>query len=561
MIHKNNKTDMAENILTLNNKEAEDFFMQSKQYNNFELPEYFDFDPMLKYVKDKIRRTAYGKCLGKTRPEKLADVNFDMMTNKDGKYAVRPLTLTNPYLYYFIVRELCGKKNWENIKECFSRFRQPHFTACAIPVIAEKKEKFHNSTTILNWWNSMEQRSLELSLEYRYMFASDITNCYGSVNPQTIEWALNRKDTAEETNVNKALAENIITYLKAMQQDKNIGMPQGSAVYDIIAEMILGYADLLLSEELKKEGLEGYEILRYRDDYRIFCNNHDVLEKISYKLQHVLERLNFRMNSQKTKISDNIITDSIKQDKLFYLFNTPIFNKKGVDFDGFQKHLLYILMFGRKYPNGGQLKVMLNDLDKRMDEKGKEEEKKPYIDLGELNLDPEIVKTQPEMKEEKKEKTGYLCENVRAMSAIATQIAIENVLVSHYALRIISRMINQMKNEKEKWDIVEKVSNKLRNQPNSTYNQLWLQNMTYQHDKKEKECPYGMSLCQLVMGKEVKIWNTDWLRTELTEGLPYSSLIKKDVLKKMTPVITFRERRAYYDLPPMPAEVVPPVQE
>ena len=69
----------------------------------------------------------------------------------------------------------------------------------------------------------MEQRSLELSLEYRYMFASDITNCYGSVNPQTIEWALNRKDTAEETNVNKALAENIITYLKAMQQDKTLG--------------------------------------------------------------------------------------------------------------------------------------------------------------------------------------------------------------------------------------------------------------------------------------------------------------------------------------------------
>lgn len=50
-------------------------------------------------------------------------------------------------------------------------------------VLAEQNERFHKSTTILNWWNSMEQRSIELSLEYRYMFVTDITNCYGSVNP------------------------------------------------------------------------------------------------------------------------------------------------------------------------------------------------------------------------------------------------------------------------------------------------------------------------------------------------------------------------------------------
>ena len=48
----------------------------------------------------------------------------------------------------------------------------------------------------------MEQRSLELSLEYRYMFVTDITNCYGSINPQSIEWALSCKDTRHENNRN-----------------------------------------------------------------------------------------------------------------------------------------------------------------------------------------------------------------------------------------------------------------------------------------------------------------------------------------------------------------------
>ena len=48
----------------------------------------------------------------------------------------------------------------------------------------------------------MEQRSIELSLEFRYMFVTDITNCYGSVNPQAFDWAFSLKDTRFE-NGNK----------------------------------------------------------------------------------------------------------------------------------------------------------------------------------------------------------------------------------------------------------------------------------------------------------------------------------------------------------------------
>ena len=75
-------------------------------------------------------------------------------------------------------------------------------------------------------------------------------------------------------------------------------------------------------------------------------------------------------------VSESIITDSIKPDKQFYIFNTPIFKRRRViktvkdkdgnekietsyenecDFNGLQKHLLFILMFGRKYPNSGQI--------------------------------------------------------------------------------------------------------------------------------------------------------------------------------------------------------------
>ncbi len=532
---------MAKNILSLDSKKAMEFFLKSDQYHGFELPEYFIFDELLKSVKDTIGDTPYEDCLQEgVLADRLTDVNLDILLNKDGHYAVRPIILTNPFLYYFLVREICNEHSWEIVKALFEKFKVPYLTSCALPVIPGKKEKFHQSTTILNWWNSMEQRSIELSLEYRYIFVTDITNCYGSINPQTIEWAFGLRGTRCEMECDAPIARNIQKYLRALQQGRNIGIPQGSAIFDFIGEIVLGYSDLLLHEAIQTAGIvDDYEIIRYRDDYRIFCNDRDSLEKISYILQHVLEKLNFRMNSKKTKISESVVTDSIKPDKLAYIFNTPIFNKKGCDFDSFEKHLLYILMFARQYPDSGSIKTMLSDIDKRIEECLKPQERE-VIPIDALDSDDVV---------EKITKTFYRKlggGSVRAMSAVCTQIALENVGCCHYALRVLSRMVNSLDDEKEKWDIIDKVYSKLCKQPNSDYNQLWLQNITYQKNKKEDYSPYTLRLCQLVAGKEIEpLWNNKWIKPEFTQNLPISSIVNEDVLKKVTPIITFRETRAY----------------
>ena len=553
----------ARNILTLNHDEAMDFFMKSEQYHGFELPEYFSFDEVLKYVREKVRTIPYEECLKKgVSPDSLSDVNLDILLNKDGRYAVRPIILANPFLYYFLVREVCCESNWQVIKDLFEKFNVPHITSCAIPVIPNEKEPFHKATTINNWWNSMEQRSIELSLEYRYMFVTDITNCYGSVNPQTFDWAFTLKGTSLETEGECTIAKNIQKYLCAFQQGRNIGIPQGSAIFDFVGEIVLGYSDLLLHEALQAKAKEyeekgktfpSYEIIRYRDDYRIFCNNRDALEDISYILQKVLERLNFRMNSQKTKISDSIVTDAVKSDKLAYIYNTPIFNKKGVDFDSFEKHLLYILMFSRQYPDSGSVRTMLSDIDKRIEDHLKSLDEKnaskaedwESVDLGDEAKPAKAEGVFSELKTYHRSK--YIPGgSVRALSAVCTQIALENVGCAHYALRVISRMIDSLDDMDEKRSIIDLVYHKLCNQPNSSYNQLWLQNMTYTQDKKQGTSPYTLRLCQLVAGQAVEpLWNNDWLRAEHTTNIPYNSVVDGDTLKKVTPVITFRETRRY----------------
>lgn len=532
----------TKNVLSLDSKDAMDFFLKSEQYHGFELPEYFVFDELLQNVKRIVEDTPYEECLQNgISPENLSNVNLDILLNKDGHYAVRPIVLANPFLYYFLVREICNESSWILIKKLFEKFQVPHITSCAMPVIPKGTEPFHKSTTIINWWNSMEQRSIELSLEFRYMFVTDITNCYGSVNPQAFDWAFSLKDTRFENGNKNSISKNIQKYLRAFQQGRNIGIPQGSAIFDFIGEIILGYSDLLLHEAIHKAGITNpYEIIRYRDDYRIFCNDKDVLEKISYILQHVLESLNFRMNSKKTKISNSIVTDAVKSDKLAYIYNTPVFNKKGCDFDSFEKHLLYILMFARQYPDSGSIKTMLSDIDKRIEERLKPQTREDStINLEDTN---NVIEKRTETYQRK-----LVGGSVRAMSAVCVQIALENVGCCHYALRVLSRMVDSLEEEQEKRDIIDKVYTNLCNQPNSDYNQLWLQNITYQNDKKKGVSPYNIRLCKVVMGENVELWNNSWLKKGLTKNYKQTSVVSNEVLKKVTPIITFRETRAYLE--------------
>ena len=583
-------------IFDLSADEALDFLMQNDRYVTTEMPEYLNFDPVLAFAREHIADTSIDKCLKDINPENMSDANYDIMLNKDGRYAVRVLSLSNPFLYYLLAREICTPEHWAAILDDFKVFGSaPHIQAVGIPVIPADKENFHKATTILNWWSRFEQMAVKLSLDYRYMFVTDITNCYGTIELQTVEKALSRKGTASEVDVKT----DIVRILTMLRQGRNIGLPQGSTLYDIVAEIVLGYADMLLREALERDGItEGYEILRYRDDYKVFANDKDLLERISYTLQHVLEGLNLRLNSAKTRISDSIITDSIKPDKLAYIYNTPIYNnKKQCDFDGIQKQLLFILQFGRQYPNCGQMRMLLSKLSTWLEEyienvakkrpkvislepktpEEKKEIEELFASLGKSNdnsnaesceekaeAKPEVEAKPDEGKstEDKKqqERLGTIIEDIMAMSAIAAQIAAENLNSAHYALKVISQMLSTISDEQvekgeqaSKDEIVTKVLNRLGSMQNSDYLKIWLQNLAVKAEYKgdysfadEK----GNRLCHLVSGSDANLWDNSFLVPEYLEGFKASAVVDASVLHNDTPVMQFKHRFSYDDSTP-----------
>lgn len=536
------------NILELSSHEAHDYLMSSENYCTSELPEYIDFSPVLKYADDKIQDMDILDVA--PAAAKQEDVNLCILSNKDGGYGVRPLTLANPFLYAMMVRDLCKEENWKRILECFKKYDCDKITACAIPQVKDpnRKEPFAKSTQILNWWSMMEQMPIELSMDYRYMFMTDITNCFGEINPQSIDWALSLKGTIDQTDDNHEISQCLIAGLSAMQEGKNVGIPQGSVLFSLIAEIVLGYSDRLLHDAIEKEGIEeDYLVLRYVDDYRIFCSNRDTLEKISYILQRILEKLNFRMNVKKTRISDNIVADAMKPDKAFYIFNTPIFSKKGVDFDGLGKHLYFIYEFGQKFPNSGQLKNMLSDFSKRLKQKIDDADK----DKGEtvdLNIDEEETEYKGilgKLKVYSAPNHHGVVERVPSLIALCVRIAADNINVAAYSLRIVSQFLSIVDDKEEKMSLIKRVYNTLVNTPNSYDLQVWLQNITY--GLQDKSLTYKAKLCAVVAGEEELLWNNNWLPSNINIQLPVSEICNRTKLKEAAHIIDFRERRAYYE--------------
>lgn len=180
-------------ILEKNNKEAKKFFMQGTKYCTIELPTYFSFDNVLKEASKRIGQkhlkevSKGGDLCSKNYP----NVNYTLFTNKDGKYSWRPLQLINPILYVLLVNEITSKDNWDKITKKFKEFyNNEKIKSFDIPKESIDIKNNDKKSTIIEWWEEIEQESIKLSLKYNCILKTDITDCYGSIYTHTIPWAI-----------------------------------------------------------------------------------------------------------------------------------------------------------------------------------------------------------------------------------------------------------------------------------------------------------------------------------------------------------------------------------
>lgn len=478
-------------LIDISAPKARDFLLEGKQYCSFDLPEYFTLDALLQAVRDLVGEVAVDTCL--KLDADYSAVSHTLVSNKDGAYAMRPLTLTHPVLYYLLVRELTEAKAWSQIRRAIRRQEkavETHILVASTPLIPEADEAFKASTTILNWWHKMEQLSIELSLDYTYMLSTDISNCYGALDSRLLSRILP-----------KGLGDSLQSLVQMLQGGVAIGIPQGSLTYDLLAELMLGELDRILVERLRGLGInEGYYIIRYRDDYRIFGHDKMLIHKIFVTLQTLLLEVNCHLGPSKTNITTDLVLSSIKRDKLYYLENTPVFNKKGCDFDSVQKHLMYILLFARKYPNGGQLCAMLDDLIKRI------RTDKIYWDKS----------------------------SVATLAAILMELVHSNPRVCTQGIELLRLFTEHLETQERKALFARIKRRLLSSSLNNVLAQIWLQYLTISTDL-EGDSGYDATLCLLAEGQDLQLWSRKCLRGKYAQYAYERSLCNAEYAQQTAP--------------------------
>ncbi len=504
------KLATMKNILDLKYTEAREFFLKDESYFNFDLPGYFTFTKLLTDISQKINSKDLS-CfyLANRNPRSLENVNYKLFSNKDGRYAWRLLQLIHPVLYASLVNKITEENHWNAVIQTFKQFEKKAIVECAsLPVISSKEKQSDKATQILTWLEEVEQKSIALALKYDFIFHADITDCYGSIYTHSIPWALHTKERAKQERNSKDLIGNIIdSHLRDMSYGQTNGIPQGSVLMDFIAEMVLGYVDCELTKRIKNLDDGDHQIIRYRDDYRIFVNNPQTGDEIVKELATTLGELGMRLNADKIKFSSDVIDSSIKPDKLFWIEN-------GIINNSLQQQLIVLYQFSKKYPNSGTLNKELQKL---------------YDSIEKLK--------------------SIKATEVKVLVSILSNIAFRNPKTYPGAFAILSRVLDVVKDENEKKEFIKEIQNRFRKLPNTEYLDIWLQRISLKIDIDNEihEIQYETDLCKKVSDNAVEIWDSSWLNDDLKKIMASAEIIDQKIIDEMGPVID-REEVALFKL-------------
>ncbi|NLE90491.1 MAG: RNA-directed DNA polymerase [Dehalococcoidales bacterium] len=474
-------------IIDLSNTDAREFLLKGSSYFSSDLPPYLSFEPLITEVATELNEGYYPNLRDKKQkiyPQHFENVNYLLLSNKDGRFDWRPMELIHPLIYISLVNLICKDENWNSITNRWSSFQGGMVDCCSCPVSSENDEK-DKAAQVTNWWNQVEQQSLIYSLEFSHVLHTDVTNCYGSLYTHSIAWAIHGFDEAKKHKNDMSYLGNLIdAYIKAGRYGQTNGISQGSVLMDFIAEIVLGYVDSLINEELV--GQTDFRILRYRDDYRIFANNDERCERILKVISEKLLFVGMKLGNSKTNLCRNVVEGAIKADKLAGISLQDLGSGQTLTM---QKKLLRLHSFGQHFPNSGTLRRLVSDLHSEI-----------YENLSTAPPDLEV------------------------QVAIATDIGFDSPSTFPAIAGILSKLIS-LAPAGDKVQLWDKVRKKMARVPNNGYLDIWLQRVIVPKEvglKSDSNEP----ICKIVNRESTDLWNNHWIiDPNLRDSLDLSKIV------------------------------------
>ena len=457
-------------LLDLSNEEARGHFLKGSSYFNADLPRYISFEPVLGEVSTVLNGGNYAGFMA-TNPNALPNVNYSLIANKDGKFAWRPYELMHPAIYVSLANVICEDANWETIRTRLRGFEGGVVDCCSAPVMSLDHQT-DVATQIRSWWQRVEQRSLTYSLEFNHLLHTDVTDCYGSLYTHSISWALHGFNEAKRNQGKDSLLGNKVdSHIQAGRYGQTNGISQGSVLMDFVAEIVLGFVDEQINEDIGDS--KDIRILRYRDDYRIFANSDEQAEAVLKIVSDKLRSVGMKLGVSKTFSCRNVVEGSVKPDKLAGIELRDLGNANA---NTIQKQLLRLHAFGQRFPNSGALRRLVSEF---------------HSNISKQTEAPDDLYVQV---------------------AIATDIAFVSPATFPAVAGILSHLISLAPGQ-EKVPLWTKVRDKMARIPYNGYLEVWLQRVI-QPVAVDMQFESNEPICQIVNGGSPQLWESSWISSD-----------------------------------------------
>lgn len=306
-------------------------------------------------VKDfKLQTTEYITDLSDPPRRNLINISYpkSLLTS-------RIFGIQHPHNYHDIVYWLMS--DWDSIVEhLFHKDLKIFSYSFPIPVNDRLKGELSplRSGRMIYEWIAMAEKDLVAEAhKYNLIVRSDITNFYNSVYTHSIGWALHGQEEAFKDKTCSLIGNKIDKIVQYANYGRTNGIPVGSAVSDLIAELILSSVDLKISLKLKDK---DFIATRFKDDYRILCNTEDDAKEILKVLADELTEFNLLINESKTKILELPNGLYRQHDRSYHPHSVR--DKDSISFKTFELTLLTVLDIHADFPGTSILEKFFGEL-------------------------------------------------------------------------------------------------------------------------------------------------------------------------------------------------------
>ncbi len=273
----------------------------------------------------------------------------------------RVFGIQHPHNYHDIVYWLID--DWDNILDHIFCYGNLIYTySIPIPVNSRcigELSPLRSGRLIYEWIEMAEKDLVAEAHRYKFLVKTDITNFYNSVYTHSIAWALHGREHSLSDKEYKLVGCKIDRLLQYANDKRTNGIPVGSAVSDLIAEILLSKIDQNVSKILKSKDID-FLGTRFKDDYRILSKSENDAKIILSVMAEELQKFNLLINEQKTNIL-HLPTGLFRQHNREY-FPFSMWRKKRVSFKTFEFNLLKVLDIHNAFPGTSLIEKFLSEL-------------------------------------------------------------------------------------------------------------------------------------------------------------------------------------------------------